>query len=104
MAVGAPSDLDDRLQRLCERGAALEAEGLPFPTAQVRSTVTDAIAHGALEQASTALKRGEALYTLAARDWGWVRETLARADELKELANRIGLDVDHLDSRVGNPR
>jgi len=104
MAAGAPSDLDDRLQRLCERGAALEAEGLPFPTAQVRTTVTDAIAHGALEQASTALKRGEALYTLAARDWGWVRETLARADELKELANRIGLDVDHLDSRVGNPR
>lgn len=100
----APSDLSERLQRLCERGASLEAEGLPFPTAQIRTAVTDSIAQGAMDQAATALKRGEALYTLAARDWGWVRETLARADELKELATRIGLDVDHLDSRVGNPR
>jgi hypothetical protein len=104
MAVAAPSDLTERLQRLCERGTALEAEGLPFPTTQIRTAVTDSIAQGALEQASATLKRGEALYTLAARDWGWVRETLARADELKELATRIGLDVDHLDSRVGNPR
>jgi len=104
MAPAAPSDLNERLQRLCERGAGLEAEGLPFPSAQIRTTVSDAIARGAMDQASTTLKRGEALYTLAARDWAWVRETLTRADELKELATKIGLDVDHLDNRVGNPR
>ncbi len=104
MSPAAPSDLSERLQRLCERGASLEAEGLPFPTDQIRTTVTGSIARGAMDQAATTLKRGEALYTLAARDWGWVRETLARADELRDLATRIGLDVDHLDSRVGNPR
>jgi hypothetical protein len=104
--VGTPaaSAFTERLSRLTERGSALEAEGLPFPTQQVRSAVESALSQGSVDEAANLLKRGESLYTVAARDWGWVRETLTRADELRELAAKIGLDVDHLDSRVGNPR
>jgi len=100
----APSDLKERLARLAERGFALEAEGLPFPTDQIRSGVEAALSHGALDDAMAIVKRGESLYTIAARDWGWVRQTLARADELREIAQQIGVDVQLLDSRVGNAR
>jgi hypothetical protein len=97
-------DLSERLERLVQEGRALEAEGLPFPTEQIRAGVAMAISRGGLEEAATVLKRGESLFTITARDWGWVRETLARADELRELASQLGVDVEHLDSRVGNPR
>ena len=100
----SPSDLTQRLAHLVERGRALEAEGLPFPTDQLATGVQKALDSGALEQAIGLLKRGESLYTVAARDWGWVRETLERADELRTLAGEIGVDVQHLDNRVGNPR
>lgn len=103
-AARAPSDLSERLANLVDRGRSLEAEGLPFPTEQIRAAVETAVQQGALEQAASLLKRGESLYTVSARDWGWVRETLTRADELKAVASRIGLDVPHLDSRVGDPR
>ncbi|HKV89595.1 MAG TPA: hypothetical protein VJQ43_00160, partial [Thermoplasmata archaeon] len=36
--------------------------------------------------------------------WTWVRALLKRADELRDLAQRLGLDLEHLDSRVGNAR
>src|ERR1700675_818807 len=105
MATGsAPSDLKERLARLSERGYALEAEGLPFPTDQIRAGVDAALSHGAVDEATAFVKRGESLYTIAARDWGWVRQTLARADELREIAQQIGVDLQHLDSRVGNAR
>jgi len=102
--AAAPSDIAERLGRLLDAGRLLEAEGLPFPSDQIRSGVESALATGALDQATSFLKRGEALYTVAARDWGWVRETLARADELRALALSIGVDVQHLESRVGNAR
>jgi hypothetical protein len=98
------ADLGDRLTRLSEHGKALEAEGLPYPTQQIRSTVEAAIQHGALSEALSVLKRSESLYAVAARDWGWVKQTLARAEELRGLAGTIGLDMAHLDSRVGNAR
>lgn len=97
-------ELRRRLDELVERGRGLEAEGLPFPSAQLQEGVGASLAAGNLEQAQSLLKRGESLYTVAARDWGWVRETLARADELRALAQDIGMDVQHLESRVGNPR
>ena len=98
------AEIGERLTRLTEHGRALEAEGLPYPTDQVRGLVDAAVQHGALAEAVAILKRSESLYAVAARDWGWVKQTLARADELRELATSIGLDMQHLESRVGNPR
>jgi hypothetical protein len=98
------ADIGERLTRLTEHGRALEAEGLPYPTDQVRQLVDTAIQHGALSEALAIIKRSESLYAVAARDWGWVKQTLARADELRDLATSIGLDMQHLENRVGNPR
>jgi hypothetical protein len=100
----SPGEIGDRLSRLTEHGRALEAEGLPYPTDQVRALVDSAVQHGALAEAQSVLKRSESLYAVAARDWGWVKQTLARADELRDLATSIGLDMQHLENRVGNPR
>ena len=99
-----PAELRSRLALLVEKGAQLEVEGVPYPTAQLKENVDGALARGAVEEAEGHLKRGESLYSVAARDWGWVRETLARADELRTLAADIGVDLQHLDKRVGNPR
>jgi hypothetical protein len=82
----------------------LETEGLSFPTAQIQGAFRQAISQGDLDRATTVLKRGEAIYSKAARDWTWVRELLRRADELRALATSLGVDVAHLDSRVGNAR
>jgi hypothetical protein len=98
------AEIGDRLTRLTEHGRALEAEGLPYPTDQVRGLVDTAVLHGSLPEALAILKRSESLYAVAARDWGWVKQTLARADELRDLATSIGLDTQHLENRVGNPR
>src|ERR1700691_2212363 len=100
----SPGEIGDRLSRLTEHGRALEAEGLPYPTDQVRALVDSAVQHGALAEAQSVLKRSESLYAVAARDWGWVKQTLARADELRDLATSIGLHMQHLENRVGNPR
>lgn len=106
MAPPDPSlaEIGERLERLTEHGRALESEGLPYPTEQIRGLVESAIQHGALGEAVAVLKRSESLYAITARDWGWVKQTLARADELRALAQSIGLDMAHLDTRVGNPR
>jgi len=98
------AEIGERLTRLTEHGRSLEAEGLPYPTDQVRTLVDTAVQHGALAEAVSVLKRSESLYAVAARDWGWVKQTLARADELRDLATEIGLDMQHLENRVGNPR
>ena len=98
------AEIGERLTRLSEHGQALESEGLPYPTQQIRATVEAAVQHGALAEAVSVLKRSESLYAVTARDWGWVKQTLARAEELRALALSIGLDIAHLDSRVGNAR
>lgn len=103
MAASDP-ELTARLAQLVAQGEAIEAEGLPFPTAQIRTAVERALSIGERGQATTLLKRGEALYARAARDWVWLRELLQRVDELRDVALRIGLDVAHLETRVGNPR
>jgi hypothetical protein len=96
--------LRPRLDAVLERGLALEAEGLPFPTANVRDAFDRAVNDGHAEAAANVLKRAEALLARAGTDWTWVRELLRRADELRAVAGTIGVDLAILDSRVGNPR
>jgi hypothetical protein len=93
-----------RLDALSEKGRSLEAEGLPFPTDQVRAAFEASVRDGRTAEAATIVKRGETLLARVAPDWTWVRELLRRADELRAIAQAIGVDVAHLDSRVGNPR
>ncbi len=100
----ASADLTQRLGELIPRGEALEAEGLPFPTRQIADSVRQAVALGDLPLAEDVLTRGEALYWKVYRDWGWVRALLTRADELRAIGDSIGVDLAHLDARVGNPR
>lgn len=99
-----PSTVSDRLGALVARGRTIESEGVPFPTDQIRETVELALAEGDIERATSLLRRAESLYAKASRDWMWIRELLSRADELRELAEKIGVDVTLLESRVGRPR
>ncbi|MGD0249644.1 MAG: hypothetical protein ABSB97_01965 [Thermoplasmata archaeon] len=102
---GAPiADLKTRLDAVAAEGERLEAEGLPFPTAQIRTAFEESVREGDASQAVTIVKRGEALLARVRPDWTWVRELLRRADELRAIAQTIGVDVAHLDTRVGNPR
>jgi len=93
-----------RLDALVQRGRALEVEGLPFPTEQVRDAFEQAAKEGEVDTASNVLKRSEALLARAGADWTWVKELLRRADELRAVAGTIGVDLAILDNRVGNPR
>jgi len=93
-----------RLDALVERGLALESEGLPFPTENVRAAFQQAVEEGELSSAADVLKRAEAVLSRASTDWTWVRELLRRADELRAIAGTIGVDLEILDNRVGNPR
>ena len=93
-----------RLDALTEKGKALEGEGLPFPTDPLRTSFEAAVRDGQPAQAAGIVKRGEALLARVGPDWTWVRELLRRADELRTIAQSIGVDLLHLDSRVGNPR
>ena len=99
-----PRDLNERVSALTARGRALEAEGLAFPTDQIAGAVRRALDLGDPEHALTALRRGEALYAKVARDWSWVRELLRHVDELRGLAESVGMDMQVLDGRVGNAR
>jgi hypothetical protein len=96
--------LRTRLERLSTQGQALEVEGLPFPTAQVRESFEKAIEAGQAEKAALVVKGGENLLAKVSQDWTWVRELLRRADELRAIASTLGVDLQHLDARVGNPR
>ncbi|HXY46796.1 MAG TPA: hypothetical protein VEK13_02710 [Thermoplasmata archaeon] len=93
-----------RLDALVEQGHVLESEGLPFPTDQISAAYEEAIRGGQQSEANLVVKRGEALLARVRPDWTWVRELLRRADELRSVAESIGVDVVHLDRRVGNPR
>jgi hypothetical protein len=98
------ADLQRRMDALATRARPLEADGLPFPTAQIRLTFDQSIAAGALPAAEQIVKRGDLLLTRVAEDWTWVKELLRRADELRSIAGTIGVDLGVLDARVGNPR
>jgi hypothetical protein len=100
----AVAALRARLDHLSTQGHALELEGLPFPTVQIRESFEQAIQSGEIEQASRVVKGGETLLLKVSQDWTWVRELLRRADELRSIAATLGVDLQHLDTRVGNPR
>ncbi len=104
MTAPVTASLAERRDALVRDGAKLEAEGLPFPTEQLRAAITAAIDANQAEQAASLLKRGESLLAVAGRDWTWVRDLLNRADELRQVAVSIGVDLQVLDARVGNPR
>ncbi|MCI4368682.1 MAG: hypothetical protein L3K09_03875 [Thermoplasmata archaeon] len=101
---GPPSDIAPRLAALVHQGKILESEGLPFPWAQVQKAVEEAVQQGAYHQGLQVLKRAELLYARASQDWSWVRELLRRVDELRQMAQAVGLDVQALESRLGNAR
>jgi hypothetical protein len=98
------SDLRARLARLESQGHALELEGLPFPNESIRESFEQALRSGSVEQAAAVVKGGETLLVKASQDWTWIRELLRRADELRAIAATLGIDLQHLDARVGNPR
>src|ERR1700691_1278998 len=100
----ADGPIEERLGVLMGHAKVLESEGVPYPTEQIRQAVQMALAEGDRDKALSVLKRAETLYAKAARDCMWLRELLARADELKGLAERVGMDITLLDSRVGRPR
>ncbi len=93
-----------RLDHMSAQGHALELEGLPFPTVAIRESFEQAVQNGQIEQAGRVLKGGESLLLKVSQDWTWVRELLRRADELRSIAATLGVDLQHLDTRVGNPR
>src|SRR5208282_5568880 len=97
------ASLRPRLNALAERARALEAEGLPFPTDSVNEAFQRAAKTGDVEAATSVIKRAEVLLARAGADWTWVRELLRRADELRAVAGTIGVDLEILDNRVGNP-
>jgi hypothetical protein len=101
---GSPKQWKTRLDAVLEQGKALETEGLPFPTAQIQTAYQEAISRNEIAQAAVVVRQGEALLARVRPDWTWVRELLRRADELRVVAEAIGVDVAHLDHRVGNPR
>ncbi len=98
------ASVSDRLAALVARARTLEADGVPFPTDQVRGAVDAALAEGDEARAASILKRAETLYSNASRDWMWIRELLLRAEELRDLAERVGVDLSLLQARVGRPR
>jgi hypothetical protein len=98
------ANLRARLDHLSGQGHTLELEGLPFPTVQIRESFEQAVEAGSIPQATLVLKGGESLLVKVSQDWTWVRELLRRADELRSIASTLGVDLQHLDARVGNPR
>ncbi|HTW40398.1 MAG TPA: hypothetical protein VMF04_06070 [Thermoplasmata archaeon] len=97
-------ELRARLDRLSVQGHALELEGLPFPNASLHESFEQALAAGSLDRAAAVVKGGENLLAKVSQDWTWIRELLRRADELRAIAATLGVDLQHLDARVGNPR
>jgi hypothetical protein len=98
------AELRSRLERVSAQAHTLELEGLPFPIAQIQESFEQAVQAGAADKAGLVIKGAESLLAKVLQDWTWVRELLRRADELRSIASTLGVDLAHLDARVGNPR
>lgn len=101
---GRTAELRRKMEALVARARPLEADGLPFPTAQIQLAFEQALGTGGSAAAEQVVKRGEQLLDRVGEDWVWVKELLRRADELRAIAGTIGVDLGILDARVGNPR
>lgn len=97
-------DLRRRLAACEERAAKYQMEGLPIPTAELADQFDGAVRDGRLEEARAVVQRAEMLLARADQDWGWLRELLQRVDDLRGIAEAVGLDLVRVDARVGNPR
>lgn len=80
------------------------AEGIPYDSAAFVSEVKSHLQKRDLAGAITTVRRAEALLDKTLRDWTWLKELLARVDELRDLASRSGVDLEVVDQRIGNAR
>ena len=98
------SALAGRVGEIVRKGQTLESEGIPYDSATFVGEVKGQIAKRDLAGAITTVRRAEALLDKTLRDWTWLKELLARVDELRDLAARTGVDLEVVDQRIGNAR
>jgi hypothetical protein len=103
-SVGTTTALASRVHGIVQRGDSLVAEGIPYDSAAFVSEVRSQVAKHDLAAAITSVRRAEALLDKTLRDWTWLKELLARVDELRSLAARSGVDLEVVDQRIGNAR
>jgi hypothetical protein len=102
--AGTSTALAARVTGIVKRGESLTAEGIPYDSASFVTTVREQISKHDLAGAITTVRRAEALLDKTLRDWTWLKELLARVDELRDLAARSGVDLEVVDQRIGNAR
>ncbi|MCI4348099.1 MAG: hypothetical protein L3J97_05715 [Thermoplasmata archaeon] len=98
------SALSGRVREIVRKGQTLEAEGIPYDSAAFVGDVRGHVSKRDLAAAITTVRRAEALLDKTLRDWTWLKELLARVDELRDLAARSGVDLEVVDQRIGNAR
>ncbi|MGC2288655.1 MAG: hypothetical protein WA688_02195 [Thermoplasmata archaeon] len=102
--VGTTAALSARVSGVVRQGETLAAEGIPYDSASFVAEVRGQISKHDLAGAITTVRRAEALLDKTLRDWTWLKELLARVDELRDLAARSGVDLEVVDQRIGNAR
>lgn len=98
------SALAARVQGIVRLSENLTAEGIPYDSAAFVGEVRGQIAKHDISGAITTVRRAEALLDKTLRDWTWLKELLARVDELRDLAAQSGVDLEVVDQRIGNAR
>jgi len=101
---GTAVALSSRVSGIVRQGETLASEGIPYDSASFVAEVRGQIAKRDLAGAITTVRRAEALLDKTLRDWTWLKELLARVDELRFLAARSGVDLEVVDQRIGNAR
>jgi hypothetical protein len=102
--AGTSTALAARVTGIVKRGESLTAEGIPYDSASFVTVVREQISKHDLAGAITTVRRAEALLDKTLRDWSWLKELLARVDELRDLAAQSGVDLEVVDQRIGNAR
>jgi hypothetical protein len=102
--AGTSSALAARVSGVVRQGELLEAEGIPYDAASFVAQVKGQVGKRDLAGAITTVRRAEALLDKTLRDWSWLKELLARVDEMRDLASRTGVDLEVVDQRIGNAR
>ncbi len=98
------AELARRLETVEDRARPLLVAGLPFPSAALRNGFEEEVRAGALGEASAVVERAETLLARAEQDWGWLSGLLRRVDELRAVAEAVGIDLLRLEARIGDPR